>query len=429
MTTTHDRTRLAELEAEVAELRRALGALAAAPAPDAPSPGAPAADEHALTRRGLLRTAGVAAAAGITGAALIAKPAGAADGGALIIGTNNAGSTGTALKSGPAGPAFLVDNSSTGIAISGFGEFGGAGVRGTGSPGLEGAGVDDNHAPLHLVPSGMVGPPFGPHVLGELVVDSQGVLFQCIAPGTPGIWGNVLLGGINNPTIANQTAWKANGSATGLVVDNNGTGNGIQGSSAVAIGVKGFGVPGLVGAGVDDSAASLRLVPRTNSGPPSGGAYTLGEFAVDSLGALFQCVAAGSPGTWIKVVPLVMLSVPVRVYDSRPGTSPAIGPKTALFSGQDRTLDATVNGSGVPASASAILVNLTVVNTTASGFLAVFKGGIGWPGTSSINWFGDAQILANGVTTAVANLGMFAVHCGGVNNGTDFLVDVVGYYP
>src|SRR5581483_2094732 len=102
-------------------------------------------------------------------------------------------------------------------------------------------------------------------------------------------------------------------------------------------------------------------------------------------------------------------------------------PKTPLTSGTDRVVDATGNSSGVPPAATAVLLNLAVVNTVNTGFLGLFKDSIAYPGNANINWFGSGQILSNAVTTAVDNIAKFKIHCGGAGQ-TDVVVDVIGYY-
>ncbi len=90
----------------------------------------------------------------------------------------------------------------------------------------------------------------------------------------------------------------------------------------------------------------------------------------------------------------------------------------------------THNSTGVPTTATAVLTNLTIVDTIGEGFLAMFSAGVTWPGNSSINWFGSSQILANNATSAFQVSGSaanVAVLCGGVGS-TDFLVDVLGYF-
>ena len=49
-------------------------------------------------------------------------------------------------------------------------------------------------APLRLEPSRSQGPPnSGTHLVGEFYIDNQGVLYFCVASGTPGTWKKVQL--------------------------------------------------------------------------------------------------------------------------------------------------------------------------------------------------------------------------------------------
>ncbi len=166
--------------------------------------------------------------------------------------------------------------------------------------------------------------------------------------------------------------------------------------------------------------------------------HAVGELALDAAtGNLFMCVVAapaGQVGTWRKITgpatagALHVLPTPVRVYDSRPGNPPvAVGPKTPLAAATPRTCDLKANSSGVPAGATAVLVNLVATGTTgvAGGFLSIYRNGIAWPGTSSLNWSGPGQNVAVTTLTAVdasAVCNLFA------NVVTDVVVDVLGFY-
>ncbi len=57
-------------------------------------------------------------------------------------------------------------------------------------------------APLRLAASGSAGAPtVGAHSMGELYVDSGGVLWFCVATGTPGTWQAVIHGGANSAAV------------------------------------------------------------------------------------------------------------------------------------------------------------------------------------------------------------------------------------
>ena len=67
----------------------------------------------------------------------------------------------------------------------------------------------------------------------------------------------------------------------------------------------GYGVQGFsqgYGAEFTGTKAPLRLVPAGTVGAPTGGSHAAGELLVDANGALFVCVAAGSPGTWKRAL-------------------------------------------------------------------------------------------------------------------------------
>jgi hypothetical protein len=176
--------------------------------------------------------------------------------------------------------------------------------------------------------------------------------------------------------------------------------------------------------------ANVELVASGVPGPLRAVSHNVGELVEDNTGDLSLCVVAGNPGTWRKVGgpttsgQLHLLTAPVRVYDSRPGTAPlAVLPKTPLVANTARTIDATGNTSGVPTAATGVLVNITVTQGVAAGFLTAWPQGA-WPGTSSINWSAGQTIA----TTTVTACGPFATFLVLANSVTDFLVDVIGYY-
>ncbi len=189
-----------------------------------------------------------------------------------------------------------------------------------------------------------------------------------------------------------------------------------------------------------DGRIPLGLTPAGLS-PIGGraGSYYQGHIVEDTNGDLWLCVADGAPGTWRKLGgpatagQLHVLAQSVRVYDSRPGNPPLSGTKTPITGAADRTVgtkNGVAGGVTVPAVADgaiAAMVNLTIVNTSASGFLGLYKTGVAWPGNSNINWGATGTVLANMAIVALDSLGRFNVKCSG-GSSTDFLVDVIGYY-
>lgn len=182
-----------------------------------------AAEERRTGRRGLFKLAG-AAALGAAGSAVVAAgPAGAAPGdNFLLAGDNDGGSDETWMTSssgvstleidntaggyaltlsdaevGTSSPLYVnianPSNSSYGIVMTGYGS--GISVGTVGAVGIEaqgfnyGASLFGGHAPLFLAPAGSPGSPTGGnHSLGEIYVDSNGVVYRCTLAGTPGSW-------------------------------------------------------------------------------------------------------------------------------------------------------------------------------------------------------------------------------------------------
>lgn len=186
---------------------------------------------------------------------------------------------------------------------------------------------------------------------------------------------------------------------------------------------------GLIGLASSAAGANLRtygfgLAPqqRTN-------AVLAGDIASDINKDLWYAVADGTPGTWRKLAgpatagALHVLPTTTRVYDSRP-FPPNTGTKGTLQAGQTRSISCTYAGA-VPAGATAVLVNLTIISSSSVGFLAAFRNGIAWPGNSSVNWDHNGATVANTTVVAVDASAVFNVYA---SNPVDFIVDVIGYY-
>jgi hypothetical protein len=54
--------------------------------------------------------------------------------------------------------------------------------------------------------------------------------------------------------------------------------------------------------GLTGSVVASRYVGQTASGAPSTGAHLLGDFSTSSIGEVFVCSVAGTPGTWVQVI-------------------------------------------------------------------------------------------------------------------------------
>jgi hypothetical protein len=78
----------------------------------------------------------------------------------------------------------------------------------------------------------------------------------------------------------------------------------------------------------------------------------------------------------------------------------------------------------VPFSATAVSLNVTVVNPTAAGFITVWPCGVSRPLSSNLN-FVAGSVVPNGV---VASLGSQGSVCLYSSSETDIIVDVAGWF-
>lgn len=107
---------------------------------------------------------------------------------------------------------------------------------------------------------------------------------------------------------------------------------------------------------------------------------------------------------------------PQRIFDSRSGGHSRLG------QGRSFVLPIAVGGVSRP---SAVVLNLTVVNPSTSGYLTAYPAGQALPRTSSIN-FAAGRTTANLVTVPVSASGSIVVYNG--LGTTDVIVDQLGGY-
>ena len=107
---------------------------------------------------------------------------------------------------------------------------------------------------------------------------------------------------------------------------------------------------------------------------------------------------------------------PERVLDTREGR--------ALGGGETRTVQIT-GRANVPAGARAVVMNVTAITPTRSGFLTVFPGGGTRPLASNLN-FRPGEVIANLVTVRLSDEGQVGIYNNSGN--THVAADVVGYY-
>jgi hypothetical protein len=430
--------RVAALESQVAALlalvddqRRRLDAgerppRAAPPQPPVPAPGddvgGAGGEVEPVSRRGMIAAAaGIVAGTAVT-SVVTATPAAAAD---LVLGSVS-----------------NVAVSPTGLAVNTTGYGIGCTDKGLNALPTSGSGTMFGHTKSADFRAGVFGYAEGAN--GELGVlgisdTNRAVEAWSVSPGVePAVF--ALAGGgfgstegtaLEGQGLIGLRTWSGP-DGTGVLAVTGGSDSRPTRNAKTAVDAQGRGGDS-VGVRAMGGRAPLLLLPQGAAPPSRGDAHALGELVVDSTGALWACIAAGSPGTWRKLAgpgtagALRVLDSPIRTYDSRPGSGPPGVPKGKLLADQQRDIDLKV-ASAVPAGATAALLNLTVTGTSSGGFLRAFKRGAAAPAASAINWDHAGAAIANNATVACDANARITIRCGGSGASTDFIIDVVGYY-
>jgi uncharacterized repeat protein (TIGR03803 family) len=115
---------------------------------------------------------------------------------------------------------------------------------------------------------------------------------------------------------------------------------------------------------------------------------------------------------------------PCRAIDTRQSNGPHGGPALDASSSRDFTL---AGACGVPITAAAIAINVTVTQSTSPGNLTIFPGDNSMPATSTIN-YSAGQTRANNAIVSPNAAGAITVHCAQESGTVQFIVDVNGYY-
>lgn len=122
--------------------------------------------------------------------------------------------------------------------------------------------------------------------------------------------------------------------------------------------------------------------------------------------------SAGNTGNGLLFVPVT----PCRVVDTRLGGS-------QLNTGETRIVPVVSSACGIPATAAAYAVNLTVVPSGPLGYVTLFPSGQSQPFVSTLN--SDGRIKANAAIVPAGANGSISVFA---SNPTHVVVDITGYF-
>src|SRR5437016_6304023 len=140
--------------------------------------------------------------------------------------------------------------------------------------------------------------------------------------------------------------------------------------------------------------------------------------------------ASGSSSRGIRALadvtnPLPFIGVtPCRIVDTRGPAGSFGGPSIPASTPRNFPLP-TGPCAGIPASASAYSLNITVTNTLGPGFISIYPQGGAAPLVSTLNYLAG-QTLANAAIVPAGTSGGVPVLAG--VSGTDLIIDINGYY-
>lgn len=251
-----------------------------------------------------------------------------------------------------------------------------------------------------------------------------------------------------NTNVLASTAIEGDGTYVGVLglARGNDLASGVQGSTDIGTGVygrasSGTGVLGMSAAGLGGSfsggRAPLNLDLGHDVGAPTTIFHGMGDIYLDHNATVWVCVGLGTPGTWTRLTgvasgatggAITYLTHPIRLLDTRAGTTSTSAnqiPQARLTPGAAYTVNVaniTFDGVSVPAGAVGALGNLTVVQPSSPGFLAVVPSGSGFQGTSNVNYLAN-QIVPNFFTVNLAG-GNLDVYVDPNSQPVDVLLDL-----
>ncbi|MEZ0065501.1 hypothetical protein ABIA32_001497 [Streptacidiphilus sp. MAP12-20] len=112
---------------------------------------------------------------------------------------------------------------------------------------------------------------------------------------------------------------------------------------------------------------------------------------------------------------------PTRLLDTRQHIG--IPTNTAI---SNASVDVPIQGvAGIPATATAVVLNVTATETVGGGFISAYPGGTALPNASNINWGASNTTLPGLVIVPIGSNGAVSLHVAGTSH---VIADVFGYF-
>jgi len=233
---------------------------------------------------------------------------------------------------------------------------------------------------------------------GQIISSTHGRgMFQLISNGLPDTTAPICGGSITGPGQFTGTALDAGANDTGIasIVL-------LPSSTNLVISSITYTSPG----------SATYIVTTINHLLPGSGTVRVTDYAGNFCDTAVS-LPAGAPGAGFFTL------TPCRAVDTRAAGG-------AIAAGADRTFF-LAGTCAIPADATALAVNVTVTQPTATGDLRVFAAGISPPTTSVIN-FRSGQTRANNAIVQVSTSGAITVHNDQFSGSVHFILDVDGYF-
>jgi hypothetical protein len=416
------------------------------------------------TRRQLLKLAGATLAGAAGSAALRAIPASAADGNTVTVGgyfTETLGNATEIDARAATGGTAVMGLQSAGWGVWGYSKTG-QGVHANALAGGTGLVAYSNGGSGTGVLT--FGDGYGVHASGATGVAGFGTYSGVFGVGSPGVFGFSTVG---NGVLGFSTA----AYNRGVYAYTSGTyGIGIQARSLTGFGGAIRGAVGLLARGDTSTGTatytfgygSAALIAAALGGGPDallngtgrlvqfhgvpGAPYGAPNFSPNV--GYFESVRATDGTLWVNGAATTGTSQsrwrrinavrvdtsdgtgaafkPVRVKDTRSGARPGAGTTNVVV-----TAPFGAGASAIPSDAVAIIGNLTAVNYTGGGYLAIMPAGASYtPGSdpSSVNFIVGQNAIANSFVVGLGtgtNAGKVQVYVAG--HASHFIIDVTGY--
>jgi len=310
---------------------------------------------------------------------------------------------------------------------------------------------------------------------GAGLVGAAGAAALRVLPASAATGGNFILGGINQAdkisvlrltaetpsggTVANTSALQVDstnaltllsGTMRGIEAIGQGTGAGVAGMSWSGPGgffgstngpdlqLGGFTINFVTGGKTVTGTGRLAQMMDTSVGAVGPGTAPAAGIAEILRGSDASLWASTTAAAWRRMNSLRVdksdgsgsAFTPARIFDTRSATGPTAG--AALNGGQTYKFGPYTGTKGIPADAIGIVGNLTVVDYTGAGYIAIFPGGLAWPGNSSVNFgppfaaSGWANFFVVGFGSG-ADAGKISLYLSSNGIKSHAVVDVLGY--